>query len=122
MLFRSLHIVNVCGRQRMRVQRIAKEALLAHQLADQALRDGLPPLLDDFEAALRELDEAPLSTPEIRQSLSAARDEWLRLLRGLHGLHTDSGRLTIVQASDALLALFDRLTASYEHSLQVLMA
>jgi AmiR/NasT family two-component response regulator len=119
---RALHIINLCGRQRMRVQRVAKQALLAQLLGDAERQMALPPLLDDFEAALRELDAAPLSSTDIRDALRASHDEWLRLLRGLHGLQQAPGRLALAQASDALLALFDRLTASYEHSLQVIMA
>ncbi|MFZ2989406.1 type IV pili methyl-accepting chemotaxis transducer N-terminal domain-containing protein [Ideonella sp.] len=119
---RALHIINLCGRQRMRVQRVAKQALLGQVLGDPLRLAGLPALLDDFEAALRTLDDAPLSSPEIREALRAARDEWLRLLRGLHGLAQPDGQRALVQASDTLLQLFDRLTASYEHSLQVIMA
>jgi hypothetical protein len=119
---RALHIVNQCGRQRMRVQRVAKQALLAQRLDDAARRQSLPALLDDFETALRELEQAPLSTPQIRADLAASRDEWLRLLRGLHTLDQASGRQTLVQAADQLLALFERLTAAYEHSLQVIMS
>ena len=119
---RALHIVNQCGRQRMRVQRVAKQALLAQRLDDAARRQSLPALLDDFETALRELELAPLSTPQIRADLAASRDEWLRLLRGLHTLDQASGRQALVQAADQLLALFERLTAAYEHSLQVIMS
>ncbi len=119
---RALHIVNQCGRQRMRVQRVAKQALLAQRLDDAARRQSLPALLDDFETALRELEQAPLSTPQIRADLAASRDEWLRLLRGLHTLDQASGRQALVQAADQLLALFERLTAAYEHSLQVIMS
>lgn len=119
---RALQIINLCGRQRMRVQRVAKQALLAHLLADAARRESLPALLDEFEAAIHELERAPLSSPEIQAALAESRDQWLRLLRGLHGLDKPEGRQTLVQASDALLDLFDRLTVAYERSLQVIMA
>lgn len=119
---RALQIVNLCGRQRMRVQRVAKQALLAHLLADAARRDSLPAVLDEFEAAIHELERAPLSSPEIQAGLAESRDQWLRLLRGLHGLDKPEGRQALVQASDALLNLFERLTADYERSLQVIMA
>lgn len=119
---RALQIINLCGRQRMRVQRVAKQALLAHLLADAARRESLPVLLDEFEAAIHELEQAPLSSPEIQAALADSRDQWLRLLRGLHGLDKPEGRQTLVQASDALLDLFDRLTVAYERSLQVIMA
>lgn len=119
---RALHIINLCGRQRMRVQRVAKQALLAQSLGDAVRQASLPALLDDFEAALRELQAAPLSSNDIREVLHAANDEWLHLLRGLHQLNQEAGRLTLSQASDKLLSLFERLTASYERSLQVIMA
>ena len=119
---RSLHIVNLCGRQRMRVQRLAKDALLA-TLPDQLPRaQALGPLLDAFEAALLELERAPLSTPDTRSLLAEARDEWLRLLRGLRSAEGEEGRSTLAGSADALLGLFERLTEAYEHSLHVIMA
>lgn len=120
---RALHIVNQCGRQRMRVQRIAKECLLAaahpEGTAPPARQDDA---LDVFEAALVELEQAPLSTPDIRATLAHVRDEWGRLLGGLRGAGTAEGRRTLVQASEAILERLDTLTAAYEHSLQVIMA
>ena len=118
----ALHIVNLCGRQRMRVQRLAKDALLASLLHQPARRDALLPLMDAFEATLLELEQAPLSSTEIRATLAAARDEWLRLLRGLRDADGDEARAALAHAGDALLSLFDRLTASYERSLQVIMS
>ena len=120
---RALHIVNQCGRQRMRVQRLAKECLLdaAHPELE-ALPTRHDKALDAFEAALAELEEAPLSTPEIRTSLAQVRDHWLRLLGGLRSVETEDGRRALVQASEAILERLDTLTAAYEHSLQVIMA
>jgi AmiR/NasT family two-component response regulator len=120
---RALHIVNQCGRQRMRVQRIAKECLLdaAHpELEAPPTRHDSA--LDAFESALAELEQAPLSTPEIRATLAQVRDQWLRLLGGLRSVETDDGRRALVQASEAILERLDTLTAAYEHSLQVIMA
>jgi hypothetical protein len=119
---RALHIVNLCGRQRMRVQRVAKDALLAALLGEPARRAAIEPQLDEFEAALRELEQAPLATAETREALAAARDEWLRLLRGLRAADGSEGRALLAASSDALLDVFDRLTAGYEHSLQVIMS
>ena len=119
---RALRIVNLCGRQRMRAQRLAKDALLASTLGAAAARDRLLPTMGEFEAALLELERAPLSTPEIRAALAAAKDEWLKLAGGVHALDSADGRATLVRASDALVDTFERLTASYEHSLQVIMS
>lgn len=122
---RALKVINLCGRQRMRVQRVAKDALLAALLDDARRRDTLPPLLDEVEQTLRELEAAPLASSDSREALTAARDEWLRLLRGLRGVdgaQAQDSRALLVRSSDALLDVFDRLTASYEHSLQVIMS
>jgi AmiR/NasT family two-component response regulator len=119
---RALRIVNICGRQRMRAQRLAKDALLASALKEQAANARLAPTMDEFEAALLELERAPLSTAEIRAALASARDEWLHLVGGVRALDSADGRAALVRSSDALVDTFERLTASYEHSLQVIMS
>jgi hypothetical protein len=119
---RALRIVNICGRQRMRAQRLAKDALLASTIAAEASRGRLLPTMNEFEAALGELERAPLSSPEIRAALAAARDEWLRLVGGVQALDSAEGRATLVRSSEALVDTFERLTAWYEHSLQVIMS
>ena len=119
---RALRIVNICGRQRMRAQRLAKDALLASTLAAGVSRDRLLPTMNEFEAALLELERAPLSSPEIRAGLATARDEWLRLVGGVQALDSPEGRATLVRSSEALVDTFERLTGWYEHSLQVIMS
>jgi len=117
---RALNIVNLCGRQRMRVQRIAKACLLA-SLAGSHGPSTTDALLDDFDAAQRELERAPLRSPEITQALAAIADDWLLLLTGLRATALPDGRRALVQASERLLERLDALTAAYEHSLQVIM-
>ena len=118
---RALHIVNQCGRQRMRVQRIAKESLLAAMQPAPSAAQADDTVLAAFEAAQRELEETPLSSPEIRSTLAQVRDEWLRLLGGVDAARTSGGRRVLVDASEALLVRLDSLTAAYEHSFQVIM-
>jgi AmiR/NasT family two-component response regulator len=122
---RGLHIVNECGRQRMRVQRVAKESLLAalHRSVDEARSLSLrrDAALDEFERAQRELEQAPLSSAIIRTALVDVRDEWHRLLGGLRNADSSDGRRALVHASEVLLERLDILTAAYEHSLQVMM-
>ena len=117
---RALHIVNLCGRQRMRAQRIAKTSLV-----DALLRTGsatpATAMLDEFEAAQRELEQTPLRSPDIRQALAAIGDEWLRLLGGLRAAETADGRRALVHASETMLERLDTLTNAYEHSLQVIL-
>jgi hypothetical protein len=122
---RALRIVNECGRQRMRVQRVAKDSLLAalHRSATEGATLALrrDAALDAFETAQRALEQAPLSSPDIRATLEQVRDEWLRLLGGLRADETADGRRALVHASETLLERLDALTAAYEHSLQVIM-
>jgi nitrate/nitrite-specific signal transduction histidine kinase len=115
---RALHIVNQCGRQRMRAQRIAKDCLLAAAAHHPSCHDLA---LDAFEAAQKELEQAPLTSPEIRTTLAQVRDEWLRLLGGVRAAQTGDGRRALVLASEAILEHLDALTAAYEHSFQVIM-
>lgn len=119
---RALRLVNLCGRQRMRVQRLAKQAMLAALLQQPGRVQDLPPLLDAVEATLLELEQAPLSSPSARETLAAVREQWLHLLRGLRLSQDADGRHALCVASDAMLELFDRLTADYEHSLQTILS
>ncbi|HEX6721816.1 MAG TPA: type IV pili methyl-accepting chemotaxis transducer N-terminal domain-containing protein, partial [Burkholderiaceae bacterium] len=116
---RSVRIVNLCGRQRMRAQRIVKLALLA-----PAARDGAQAVereIAEFEHALDELERAPLTSPDVRAGLLAAREEWLRLLRGLRDAGQTQGRTAMAHSSERLLDHFEALTTAYENSLQVIM-
>ena len=122
---RALHIVNLCGRQRMRAQRIAKHSLVSALLRTQEPAEAstrkAAAMLDEFEAAQRELEQTPLRSPDIRQALGAIGDEWLRLLSGLRAAETADGRRALVHASETMLERLDTLTNAYEHSLQVIL-
>jgi hypothetical protein len=122
-----MHVVNRSGRQRMRVQRLAKQALLATLLPPALARpqaEGAAQTLRDFEDALAELERAPLSSEAIRAALAQARGQWQRLRENLHrcdGADAAAGRLSVARESEALLDSFDQLTLLYEHSMQVLL-
>ena len=117
----GIHIVNLCGRQRMLVQRLAKDALLDALLDDTAARDRVALSTQEFGQALDRLARAPLSSAQIRTELAAARIEWQGLLQALRDTRSKSGRQALARGSDSLLALFERLTELYERSLQVIM-
>jgi AmiR/NasT family two-component response regulator len=123
---RALRIVNECGRQRMRVQRVAKESLLAAlqpaPVQDGALARRRDAALGEFESALDALEQAPLSSPEIRATQAQIREEWLRLLGGLRQGGSADGLRLQVHSSELMLERLDALTAAYEHSLQVIMS
>jgi len=123
----NLRVVNLCGRQRMLSQRLAKQALLAGLLpADAAAAHAAAAAetIQAFEATMAALEQAPLATEAIRAALAQARGQWQRLLDGLRraaGADAAAGRAALARESEALLASFEQLTTLYEHSMQVLL-
>ena len=117
----TLAVLNRAGRQRMLSQRLAKEALLAtlcQGAAAQAAADGAVRSIEAFEAALVELERAPLSTPGIRAELEQARRDWRTLLAGLGDASTAARRAAIADGSQALLDRFERLSGLYSQGVQ----
>jgi nitrate/nitrite-specific signal transduction histidine kinase len=120
----TLAVINLCGRQRMLSQRLAKQALLGVLLGgDAALRaqEAARETMEAFEAALARLRAAPLSSEEIRAALDASTQAWHELLSGAAQAGTEGGRAVLARTSEGLLELFETLTERYEHSLQVLL-
>lgn len=115
---RALAIVNLCGSQRMRAQRLVKDALLCALLDPVAATSVLLRTSADYEQVQRQIEAVPLSSPEIRAALDAVQAGWLTLQRALRA--TDLA--AVVGAGEQLLQAVDRLTDHYEHSLQVLMS
>ncbi|HLL18056.1 MAG TPA: ANTAR domain-containing protein, partial [Rubrivivax sp.] len=116
----TLRVVNVCGRQRMLTQRVAKHALLATLLpaAAESHRCAAEMARRDFEGGVAYLEGLPLVDREIRAGLAAAAEQWQLLLAA--DAAKPAGRETLAAASEALLELFDGLTGHYERSIQVL--
>jgi AmiR/NasT family two-component response regulator len=120
----SLHVVNLCGRQRMLSQRLAKQALLMPAQAQaqaQSQRAALVATQAEFEQALRSLQALPLSSPEIRRLLEEAGALWHRLRAGVAATPSAAGRRQVADASEGVLDLLEQLTERYERSMQVLM-
>jgi len=120
----SLHVINVAGRQRMLSQRVAKQALLAMLLggdAALAARQEGDKARAMFEEAMLYLGGVPLSTREIAESLATAGGTWAEMTQGLTQVRSSAGQQTLLDASEALLALFEQLTERYERSMQILM-
>ncbi|HLL11573.1 MAG TPA: ANTAR domain-containing protein [Rubrivivax sp.] len=116
----TLRVVNVCGRQRMLSQRVAKHALLAVLLPAAAAghRQAAAVARRQFESGVAYLEGLPLVDRDIRAGLAAAATQWQLLLSADPG--KPAGRETLVAASEALLELLEGLTAHYERSMQVL--
>ena len=125
-----LQVLNVAGRQRMLSQRFAKQALMG-MLGDVSLAQrsetGMTETKAAFEQALIYLNGLPLSTPTICSALEAAGVGWLQMLAAAGDARSVSGparlaRLeSLAQASEALLDVFEQLSAQYEHSMQMLV-
>ena len=122
-LLNTLHVINVCGRQRMLSQRLAKQALLGGLLsgaAGQAAQASAAATVQEFERSLAYLNQAPLSSADIRRSLALAGTAWQQLLGGLQCAGEAPGRLVLARSSEDLLDAFERLTERYERSMQML--
>ena len=115
-----LQVLNLAGRQRMLSQRFAKFALL-QALAKTAEVAAMLDARQSFEKAQHYLNNIPLSTPEIGQLLATAKLDWKRLLAGAEQTDTATGQVEVESASEALLAVFEQLSATYESSMQMLM-
>jgi AmiR/NasT family two-component response regulator len=117
----SLHVINVAGRQRMLSQRLAKQALLAAAAPPIEPGEAAGLSLRGFAEAFAYLNAIPLATREILDALGEAEREAAAFAAALAQAGTPAGREAIATLSEALLALFDRLTERYELSMQMLM-
>lgn len=117
---KPLEVVNLCGRQRMLSQQLAKEALLADLLPGRdpaVLLDSL----DRFAAGLAALEASPLSSDAIRGLLAEVGAEWRRLMRSLRDAHGREAAGGLARSSEVLLDRLDLLTGHYQQSLQIIL-
>lgn len=118
----QVHVINAAGRQRMLSQRLAKLALLQAMTGEQA---AFAPLaaqaVAEFEQGLATLRQAPLASAEISKVLEQGEAAWKELRAAVSSAAQPAGRMRVAAASEELLELFDRLTAAYQHSLELLI-
>lgn len=119
---RALTVINLCGRQRMLVQRLGKTALLGELLQDASLHAMQAEMRSELEVALLKMEMTPLSSPEIMMSLRESRRAWLHLQAGLKELDSVQNKTALCRSCDSLHDDFDQLTMLYEKSLQLLMS
>lgn len=119
---RALTVINLCGRQRMLVQRLGKTVLLGELLQDPSLPAMQAEMRSELEVALLKMEMTPLSSPEITLSLRESRRAWLHLQAGLKELDSEQKKTALCRSCDSLHDDFDQLTMLYEKSLQLLMS
>ena len=121
-----LHVLNVVARQRMLSQRYAKYALLGAMGAGGGVasrnKAGLLEARAAFEQALNYLNDIPLTSTGIRASLEAGTTHWKEMLEATAKLSAGGEAVErLATASEGVLDVFERLTADYEHSMQMLV-
>jgi AmiR/NasT family two-component response regulator len=120
----GLHAVNICGRQRMLSQRLAKQALLSGLLdSDNAAtaRQAAEATALEFERALDALAGAAQATAAIRSQIAAATAVWKTMRAAVAQPANREGRLELAATSEAVLDSFEQLTDQLESSLHVLL-
>lgn len=115
------HVVNVCGRQRMLGQRLAKQALLQALAGQLPSGHGIEATVGEFERALILLQAAPLGDAPLRERLREGVDAWAALRAASQRLDDPTGPIALAASSEAVLRVFDELTARYERSLDLLI-
>jgi AmiR/NasT family two-component response regulator len=120
----GLHAVNLCGRQRMLSQRLAKHALLSGLLDPSnaaAAREEAEATALEFERALNVLAGAAQVPAVIRSRIEAATVAWNTMRAAVAQAATREGRLELAASSEAVLDSFEQLTDQLEGSLHVLL-
>lgn len=111
----SARLVNIAGRQRMLSQRMAKLYMLREWgFNTLTLQDDLETARNEFDGALRTLEDAPENTPEISRTLDGVALQWTWFRNALELVGEDPYRLVIADSSQTILTGMDKVTGMYE--------
>ncbi len=118
----ALHVINVCGRQRMLSQRLAKSALLAVLVPDAGPWAGVARVAEtELVDGSIYLQAMPMTNVAIVTELTAAAGTWALYQEALKRAASRQGKLSIEQLSEAMLGHFDRLTSEVERGTHALI-
>lgn len=111
----SARLVNIAGRQRMLSQRMAKLYMLREWgFNTLTLQDDLETARNEFDGALRALQDAPENTSEISKALDGIALQWIWFHNALNLVGEDPYRLVVADSSQSILMGMDRVTGMYE--------
>jgi len=112
---RSARLVNIAGRQRMLSQRMAKLYMLREWgFNTLTLQDDIEAARNEFDGALRTLQDAPENTPEIGKALDGIALQWTWFRNALDLVGEEPYRLVVADSSQSILAGMDEVTGMYE--------
>lgn len=118
----SAKLINVAGRQRYLSQRMAKNYFLtAAELSTASMRDQLQSDRNEFKNALLMLNNAPISTPGIRNELALAQSQWVFFEAAINRKPDGSGLSDVATTSERLLDVMNNLTGMYDDALKTVL-